>query len=244
MFICSHLVTPFQLAFPREETHMPSNQILVIEDHPLFATGIKDLVEFVATNADILCAASIAHAKELFSKNSPALVITDLRLPDCQGQDVIDTLAAMSANLPTLIMSGDDTLLHSVVPNQHAPSWTLSKSEGFEQTSAVLLEALTRAGVQVQWRPNAVSNRQTNGEHITGRLGQNNGIQLTHKQQQVMHFLASGLSNKEIARKLDLSPETIKTHLREIFTRMNVKNRTQAVSLYRKIPRLSASAMA
>jgi len=99
---------------------MPSNQILVIEDHPLFATGIKDLVEFVATNADILCAASIAHAKELFSKNSPALVITDLRLPDCQGQDVIDTLAAMSANLPTLIMSGDDTLLHSVVPNQHA----------------------------------------------------------------------------------------------------------------------------
>ena len=222
---------------------MPSNQILVIEDPPLFATGIKDLVEFVATNADILCAASIAHAKELFSKNSPALVITDLRLPDCQGQDVIDTLALMSANLPTLIMSGDDTLLHSVVPNQYAPSWTLSKSEGFEQTSAVLLEALTRAGVQVQWRPNALSNRQTNGEHITGRLGQNNGIQLTHKQQQVMHFLASGLSNKEIARKLDLSPETIKTHLREIFTRMNVKNRPQAVSLYRKIPRLNASAL-
>jgi len=59
---------------------MPSNQILVIEDHPLFATGIKDLVEFVATNADILCAASIAHAKELFSKNSPALVINH-RLP-------------------------------------------------------------------------------------------------------------------------------------------------------------------
>jgi LuxR family maltose regulon positive regulatory protein len=34
-----------------------------------------------------------------------------------------------------------------------------------------------------------------------------------------MQFLASGMSNKEIARKLDLSPETIKTHLREIFTR-------------------------
>jgi DNA-binding NarL/FixJ family response regulator len=116
---------------------MPSNQILVIEDHPLFATGIKDLVEFVATNADILCAASIAHAKELFSKNSPALVITDLRLPDCQGSRC-DRHAGPDgvANLPTLIMSGDDTLLHSIVPNQHAPSWTLSKSEGFEQTSA------------------------------------------------------------------------------------------------------------
>lgn len=222
---------------------MPSNQILVIEDHPLFATGIKDLVEFVATNADILCAANMAHAAELCKKNTPALFITDLRLPDAEGQDVINTLTQLNPNLPMLIMSGDEQLLNSVTPSQHAPSWLLSKSEGFEQTSAVLLEALTRAGVQVQWRPNALSNRQTNGEHITGRMGQNNGIQLTHKQQQVMHFLASGLSNKEIARKLDLSPETIKTHLREIFTRMNVKNRTQAVSLYRKIPRLNASAM-
>jgi DNA-binding NarL/FixJ family response regulator len=220
---------------------MPSNQILVIEDHPLFATGIKDLVEFVATNADILCAASMSHARELCSKNTPALAITDLRLPDAEGQDVIDTLIQINPSLPMLIMSGDEQLLKSITPSQHAPSWLLSKSEGFEQTSATLLEALTRAGIQVQWRPNALSNRQTNGENITGRMGQNNGIQLTHKQQQVMHFLASGMSNKEIARKLDLSPETIKTHLREIFTRMNVKNRTQAVSLYRKIPRLNAS---
>ncbi len=223
---------------------MASNQILVIEDHPLFATGIKDLVEFVASNAEILCASSIARACELYEKHTPALVITDLRLPDAQGQDVINTLANLNPNQPVLIMSGDDQLLQSIHPNQQAPFWMLSKSEGFDQTSAVLLEALTRSGVPVQWRPNALSNRQSNGEHITGRSGQSSGIQLTHKQQQVMQYLASGLSNKEIARKLDLSPETIKTHLREIFTRMNVKNRTQAVSLYRKIPRLNAQPVA
>ncbi|HEX4842433.1 MAG TPA: response regulator transcription factor [Limnobacter sp.] len=223
---------------------MSSNQILVIEDHPLFATGIKDLVEFVATNADILCAASMSHARELLATNNPALIITDLRLPDAEGQDVVDTLSESHPGLPMLIMSGDESLLSSIEPNQHTPTWMVSKSEGFEHTSAVLLEALTRAGVQVQWRPNALNNRQSNGDHITGRLGQTTGIQLTHKQQQVMHYLASGLSNKEIARKLDLSPETIKTHLREIFTRMNVKNRTQAVSLYRKIPRLNAAAVA
>jgi DNA-binding NarL/FixJ family response regulator len=223
---------------------MANNQILVIEDHPLFATGIKDLVEFVATNADILCAASLGEAKELFEQNSPALIITDLRLPDASGQGVIDALARISPNLPTIVMSGDEVLLHSVSPSQHAPSWFLSKSESFEQTSAVLLEALTRAGVQVQWRPNAMLNRSASGDMGQGRMSQTNSIQLTQKQQQVMHYLASGLSNKEIARKLELSPETIKTHLREIFTRMNVKNRTQAVSLYKKIPRLNSSANA
>lgn len=223
---------------------MANNQILVIEDHPLFATGIKDLVEFVATNADIVCAASLGEAKELFEQNSPALIITDLRLPDASGQGVIDALARISPNLPTIVMSGDEVLLHSVSPSQHAPSWFLSKSESFEQTSAVLLEALTRAGVQVQWRPNAMLNRSASGDMSQGRMSQTNSIQLTQKQQQVMHYLASGLSNKEIARKLELSPETIKTHLREIFTRMNVKNRTQAVSLYKKIPRLNSSANA
>jgi DNA-binding NarL/FixJ family response regulator len=223
---------------------MANNQILVIEDHPLFATGIKDLVEFVATNADILCATSLGQAKELCEQHAPALIITDLRLPDASGQGVIDALARISPNLPTIVMSGDEVLLHSVVPSQHAPSWFLSKSESFEQTSTVLLEALTRAGVQVQWRPNAMLNRSTTGDVNQGRMSQTNSIQLTQKQQQVMHYLASGLSNKEIARKLELSPETIKTHLREIFTRMNVKNRTQAVSLYKKIPRLNSSANA
>lgn len=221
---------------------MANNQILVIEDHPLFATGIKDLVEFVATNADILCAASLTQAKELCEQHSPALIITDLRLPDASGQGVIDALARVCPNLPTIVMSGDEVLLHSVNPSQHAPSWFLSKSESFEQTSAVLLEALTRAGVQVQWRPNAMLNRSTAGDMTPNRMSSTNSIQLTQKQQQVMHYLASGLSNKEIARKLELSPETIKTHLREIFTRMNVKNRTQAVSLYKKIPRLNSSA--
>ena len=222
---------------------MPMNQILVIEDHPLFATGIKDLVEFVANNAEIICASSLNHARELLDHHNPALIITDLRLPDAQGQTVLDSLSRLRPNVPTMIMSGDDILLRSIQTSQHAPAWLLSKSEGFEQTSALLLEALTRAGVQVQWRPNALSNRTGQGDHCGSRNSHNSGIQLTHKQQQVMHYLASGLSNKEIARKLDLSPETIKTHLREIFTRMNVKNRTQAVSLYRKIPRLNATSI-
>lgn len=217
-----------------------SNTILVIEDHPLFATGIKELIEFVATNPEIVCANSVRTALLHCKDAPPALIITDLRLPDMSGQSVIDQLSKNWPQTPVVIMSGDNALLSSIQSNQHSPSWNLSKDEGFEQTSAILLEALSRAGIAVQWRPNALSNRHQNPDHIAGRAGLATGIQLTQKQQQVMQFLASGMSNKEIARKLDLSPETIKTHLREIFTRMNVKNRTQAVSLYRKIPRLNS----
>lgn len=221
---------------------MNSPKILVIEDHPLFATGIKELIEFVATNAEILCASTLESAIRLSINNPPSLIITDLKLPDCSGQPVLDRLGMAWPNTPIVIMSGDNHLLQTVRASHGSPCWQISKEEGFEQTSAILLEALTRAQINVQWRPSTMSNRHGMADHITGRSGIATGIQLTHKQQQVMQFLASGLSNKEIARKLDLSPETIKTHLREIFTRMNVKNRTQAVSLYRKIPRLNETA--
>lgn len=219
-----------------------NQKILVIEDHPLFATGIKELVEFVAGNTDISCAGSIQSAIELFRNSVPSLIITDLKLPDLSGQSVIDKLTSLWPSVPIVIMSGDTHLLASVSLLHHNASWQISKAEGFEQTTAILLEALTRAGIPVQWRPSSMSNRQSPSDQTSAGLGSSSNIQLTQKQQQVMHYLASGLSNKEIARKLDLSPETIKTHLREIFTRMNVKNRTQAVSLYRKIPRLNQSA--
>ncbi len=183
---------------------MPSNQILVIEDHPLFATGIKDLVEFVATNAKtLLCAANIAHAIELLNKTHPALKSLPTYVCQTAKADVIDTFTTVSANLPTLIMSGDDTLLHSVVPNQHAPSWTLS-NRGFEQTFLRYCwrHYPCRTVFRFSGAPTHCRTAKPTRAHHWA-TGQNNGIQLTHKQQQCMHFLASGAPTR--VRKSNLS---------------------------------------
>jgi DNA-binding NarL/FixJ family response regulator len=213
-------------------------RILIIEDHPLFATGIRELVEFVAADVTIDCVPSLSEGLRYLVSLSPNLIIADLRLPDLQGLGVLDALQQAAPQVPLLAMSGEDALLNMVDTLRYNRCWKLSKSDSFEQTSQVLLEALSRAGVTVQWRPNAVVNHRNSGDGQ--RRNQNApGIHLTVKQQEVMQHLAAGMSNKEIARKLNLSPETIKTHLREIFTRMNVKNRTQAVSLYRKMPNLT-----
>jgi DNA-binding NarL/FixJ family response regulator len=215
-------------------------RILIIEDHPLFATGIRELVEFVAADVTIDCVPSLAEGLRYLVAQAPNLIIADLRLPDLQGLGVLDALQQAAPQVPLLAMSGEDALLNTVDTLRYNRCWKLSKSDSFEQTSQVLLEALSRAGVTVQWRPNAVVNQRNSGmDHQRMRNQNSPGIHLTIKQQEVMQYLAAGMSNKEIARKLNLSPETIKTHLREIFTRMNVKNRTQAVSLYRKMPNLT-----
>jgi DNA-binding NarL/FixJ family response regulator len=58
--------------------------------------------------------------------------------------------------------------------------------------------------------------------------------ELTPKQKEVLKLMGLGLSNKEIARELAVSPETIKTHAKDLFGRLGVKNRTQAASISKR----------
>ena len=123
------------------------NRILIVEDHPLFATGIRGLVEFVAADVQIDCIPSLAEALRYLAQRAPALIIADLRLPDLQGVGVLDALHQATPAAPLLAMSGEEHLLRAIDTMRYGRCWTLSKSDSFEQTSQILLEALTRAGI-------------------------------------------------------------------------------------------------
>jgi LuxR family maltose regulon positive regulatory protein len=58
-------------------------------------------------------------------------------------------------------------------------------------------------------------------------------LELTQYQQSLMEMVALGLSNKEIAKRLSISPDTVKHHLTELFARFNATSRTQAATIYR-----------
>ena len=53
---------------------------------------------------------------------------------------------------------------------------------------------------------------------------------LSPRETDILHLIAHGLSNKEIARRLDIGPETVKSHLKSVFTKLGVERRSQAVS--------------
>ncbi len=214
------------------ETH-----ILIIEDHPLYATGIKELVEFVISDVKVFTVANMKDALGHLATKIPLLIISDLKLSDSNGMETVDTLRRADMRTPILFMSGDDKLLLELEKRNLHKCYAMPKTGDFHQTSQMLLDCVSRASVIANWRSPHVNGRHFSMRNKMSPTGSR--IQLTQKQREVMMLLVNGMSNKEIARQLVLSPETIKTHLREIFTRMNVRNRTQAVSLFKKMPSLA-----
>lgn len=213
--------------------------VLIIEDHPLFATGLRELVDFVITDCRILQAGSLRDAEFLIQRQMPTLIISDLNLADCNGLETARRLSEATVNVPILFVSGDEHLLDELTRLNLTRCFAMPKTGDFYQTAQMLTECISRASVITNWRAPALQRHGRPNTLHRGRREVTGRIHLTQKQTQVMQLLVNGLSNKEIARQLALSPETVKTHLREIFTRMNVRNRTQAVSLFKRTPTLS-----
>lgn len=95
--------------------------------------------------------------------------------------------------------------------------------EVFGLTIAVLFAGLG-IWIERQRRPHAPNGAPQRNSKAIEALG------LTRRELEMLDILASGKSNKEIARDLGLSPNTIKTHLANLYVKLGVKNRTQAVS--------------
>lgn len=219
---------------------LPDTTVLIIEDHPLFATGLRELVNFVITDCHVLQAESLRDAGAVLSRHRPTLIIADLNLGDCGGLETAHRLVQMAIDLPILFISGDEALLNEVARLSLPRCFAMPKTGDFYQTAQMLTECISRASVITNWRAPVLHRQGRPSSLSRGRRDIGGRVHLTQKQTQVMQLLVNGLSNKEIARQLSLSPETVKTHLREIFTRMNVRNRTQAVSLFKKTPSLAS----
>ena len=96
---------------------------------------------------------------------------------------------------------------------------------------AVIGTAFAAGGVWVGWRLTA---RRTTGAFAPNTAAQKS-LGLTGQEMKVLHRLAAGQSNKEMAQTLGLSPNTIKTHIANLFAKLEVARRTQAVGKAREL---------
>ena len=95
---------------------------------------------------------------------------------------------------------------------------------GFEVYGLVIAVMFAGLGIWIERQRRAHPAPATRNDKAIKALG------LTRREVEMLDFLARGKSNKEIARDLKLSPNTVKTHLANLYEKLGVKNRTQAVS--------------
>ncbi len=197
-------------------------KILLADDHALFRESLSlALVRLTDDEPEILQAEHGEKAINLANEHDLDLILLDLDMPGINGLDAIQTLLGIQADTPIVMISAHEEI--SVINR------ALAKGiKGFipKTTSAdVTLSALRLVLSGGTYLPPQLM-QQTPIE-----TGEGDKNLLTPRQVEVLKLLQKGIQNKNIAHQLDLSPSTVKVHIRRIFTTLGARNRTEAVNL-------------
>ncbi len=194
--------------------------VFVLDDHKLFLTGLQLLLRSIGK--DIECkvfdeAGLLLTALEQSSQN-PDLVIMDFYVPGC---NVPDLIAQLSDDLPTckiLIVSA------SINPSDERRSLDAGADLFLSKAvdPLVLVESVS-----------SLLKGDTPASATPASTLLAKRFELTPRQLEILVLVSKGLSNKEVARLLSISPETTKSHLRDIYQRFGVANRIEAIDFAR-----------
>lgn len=192
-------------------------RILIADDHFLVRMGLVALVNMEPDMEVIGEAGDGAHAVEIFEKLKPDLALMDLRMP---GKDGIEATSEIRRKFPTasILMlttyDGDDDIHRALEAG--AQGYVLKNS-----TRESLIPALRAVAAGRQWIPKDIASRLASRRTFE---------ELTPREIEVLHELARGMANKEIAETLGISEYTVKGHLKNILGKLRVADRTEAVT--------------
>lgn len=209
-------------------------QVLVIDDHAIFRDGLVALLARESPGIEVREAGSLAEARGIVqhSERPFALVLLDLNLGDAKVDSVARETVAMFRGIPVVVLSGltDPRLVRSAI--EAGAMGFIPKTLSFSEFSRALARALS-GEVYV---PRMAWNEGLRCKKSVGADGVADAVKrLPPRQLEILRLLVYGLSNREIARHLDISEGTVKTHMGRILPALGVHTRAEAVYLLAQV---------
>jgi two-component system, NarL family, response regulator LiaR len=209
--------------------------VLVVDDHELFREGLVSLLKADDYFKVVGQAGSVHEAINLARKVRPDLILMDFSLPDGDGAEASAVILSEQpdCNIVFLTMYDADDKLFAAIRSgakgyllKNVPVARLVSSlKSIEKGEAAISGTMTmRILEQFSVQPNG----KTDGEHtLLGNLSQ--------REVEIFREMTLGESNSEIATKLFLSINTVKHHIHNIYTKLNLENRRAAVQYAQRI---------
>lgn len=204
-------------------------KILLVEDQQLVREGLKGLLALHDELHVVGEASDGAEALEWLSAvpadDMPDVILSDMRMPRLDGIGLIRALAARALRLPTVLLTTfDDTAAFDEAVRAGARGFLLKAIS--PETLAQALRDVHAGGTAL--RPSLTTRMEAKGGERAFTAA-DHPDPLSPKELQVLRLVASGRSNTEIAGLLGNSEGVIKNHCSAIFSKMGVRDRTQAV---------------
>ena len=196
---------------------MPAQAIrlLIVDDHPAFRAG---LVALLADEGDLQVVDECGDgqtAVELYRRHRPDVALMDLRLPGLSGVEAILAIRQEFPDARVIVLTtfdADEDIYRAI--QSGAKSYLLKDMSKVEIVGAI---RAVHAG------------QDALPEGVAERLADRRRRQdLTSREVEVLQLLVKGRSNKEIASDLSLAEDTVKSHLKTLFAKLEVRDRTAA----------------
>ena len=200
------------------ETGPTPIRILVVDDHPLLRDGVSSILEDRTDMIVIGEASDGAEAVERFRALRPDVTLMDLQMPVMNG---VEAIVAIREEFPDARI----LVLTTYAGDVQAVRALKAGATGYLLKSSLRTEML-----------DAIHNVNRGRRHVHSEVAAEIALHvvddsLSDREIGVLRLVAVGNANKEIARALSLSEETVKAHLKNIFTKLDVTDRTHAVTV-------------
>ncbi|MEI4488836.1 response regulator transcription factor [Frigidibacter sp. MR17.14] len=197
-------------------------RVVIADDHPLFRDGVARTLEETGRYRVCGRAGSGREAVALVAAEAPDLVILDLSMPD-GGLWALERIAGDAGPVVAMLTVSEDSEAVFAALEAGARGYLL-KGVGAAELVAVL-DGLMEGQSHVA--PSLAAKVLTR-MRAPRRAEADPLDSLTPREEEILRLVAGGLSNKEVARRLDLQERTVKHHMTQILQKLQLRNRTEA----------------
>jgi DNA-binding NarL/FixJ family response regulator len=203
-------------------------RVAVIDDHPLFREGVTRSLSEIDGFEIVAEGSSKDDAIRIAESLRPDIILMDISMPG-GGLNAIALILEISPSqkivMLTVSEASDDV---TAALNGGAKGYVLKGVGSRALADVIRTVASGESYVAPTLSAKLISNRSAAPQKKSDLL-----TELTAREQEVLHLVASGMSNKHVARKLDLHEKTVKHHMTQVMAKLGVSNRTEAAMVLR-----------
>jgi DNA-binding NarL/FixJ family response regulator len=192
-------------------------RILIADDHSVVREGLVSLVKRKSDMVVVAEASNGREAVELWKKHRPDVTLLDLRMPELDGVGAIKEIRELDENAQIVVLTtydGDEDIYRAIKAG--AKAYLLK-----DTARDALVDTVRRVRAGETYLPRQLAAKLA--ERVSGQA-------LSPREIEVLQRMAVGKSNKEIGTELFISEGTVKTHIKSIFSKLDVVSRTEAVA--------------
>lgn len=198
--------------------------VLVVDDHPLLRKGVVDLLNLEDNIVPIGEAADGNEAVTKALELEPDLILLDLNMPGMNGIETIRALRNAEVDARILLFTVSDNELDVVSAfREGADGYLLKDLEPEALISNILKAAQGKTAVSPELVGILTTAIKSRNEQPDEDLNE-----LTEREREVLTHVAHGLSNKMIARELDIAEGTVKVHVKRLLKKLGMRSRVEA----------------